>query len=147
MRSNFDIFSDDQAITATAFSTNYVDVGEFAGKGEPIDIEAKVTEAFTNLTNLEVGVYQCDTTGGVYTEVMSLPVVLLATLVQGYRFKLNFLPDVNQRYIKLKYTVTGTAPDAGEIAAQITAPGGVDRSYEDGQYFSPRNPSGAAATA
>lgn len=147
MRSNFDIFSDDQAITATAVSTNYVDVGKFAGKGEPIEIEVRVTTSFATLTSLTVDVAQCATVAGSYVVIESYPTVVLASLVAGYKFKINFLPDVNNRYIKLNYTVVGTNASAGTIAAEIVAPGGVDESYEDGLYFSPRNSDGAAATA
>lgn len=147
MRSNLDIFSDDQAITADAASTNYVDVGKFAGKGEPIEMMIRVTTSFNNLTSLHVSVTECDTVDGTYTDVMSGPEVLAASLVAGYVFKFKYLPKTTDRYIKLHYDVTGTAPTAGAIAAEIVAPGGVDDSYEDGLYFSPRNTTGAAASA
>ena len=147
MRSKFDNFSDDQAITVTAVSTNYVDVGKFAGKGEPIEMEVSVTEDFATLTSLTVDVAQCATVAGSYVVIETYPTVVLASLVAGYKFKINFLPDVNHRYIKLNYTVVGSDATAGTIAAEIVAPGGVDESFEDGLYFSPRNPTGAASTA
>lgn len=146
MLSNLDIFSDDQAVTATAVSTNYVDVGTFAGQGEPIDLLVKVKEAFNNLTTLQVQVQQCDTTGGTYTTVAETPAIPLASLVAGYKFKLQHLPDVKQRYIKLNYVVVGTAPTTGKIFAACV-PDGADAPIVDGLYFSPTNPTGAAATA
>lgn len=145
MLSNLDIFSDDQAITADAASTNYVDVGKFAGRGEPIDILIRVTEAFNTLTSMHVSVQQCDTTGGTYTDVVSTPEILLASLVVGYEFKIQFLPNVNQRYIKLHFDITGTAPTTGTIFAAVEP--GVDAPYIDGLYFSPTNSTGAASTA
>ena len=145
MLSNFDIFSDDQAITADAASTNYVDVGDFAGRGEPVDVLIRVTEDFDLLTSLHVSVQQCDTTGGTYADVASTAEVVLADLVVGYEFKIRFLPLVTQRYIKLHYDVTGTAPTAGKIFAAVEA--GEDFPYEDGLYFDGRNTSGAASTA
>lgn len=145
MRSNLDIFSDDQAITADAASTNYVDVGKFAGRGEPVSIRVRVTEAFNNLTSMHVSVTECDTTGGSYTDVVSTPEVLLASLVVGYEFVLRFLPKVTDRYVKLHYDITGTAPTTGKIAAEVVE--GEDFPFVDGLYFDPRNPSGAASTA
>lgn len=146
MLSNLDIFSDDQAITATAVSTNYVDVGAFAGRGEPIDLLTRVTTAFNNLTSLQVQVQECDTTGGSYVTVAETPAVLLASLVAGYDFKLQYLPNVTKRYIKLNFVVVGTAPTAGKVFA-AAVPAGADAPVVDGLYFSPTNPTGAAATA
>lgn len=146
MRSNLDIFSDAQAITGDALSTNYVDVGKFAGQGEPIPIRVKVMEDFNNLDSLHVSVFECDTTGGTYTEVLSTPEVPLASLTQGYEFVIQYLPKVSDRYIKLKYVTTGAAePTQGKITAEIVS--GKDFPYKDGLYFSPRNSSGAEATA
>ena len=142
MLSNLDIFSDDQAITADAASTNYVDVGDYAGRGEPVDVLVRVTEAFNTLTSLHVSVTECDTVDGSYTDVASTPEIPLASLVVGYDFKLRFLPAVSKRYIKLHYDVTGTAPTTGKIFAALEA--GEDAPYMDGLYFSPRNPTGAA---
>lgn len=145
MLSNLDIFSDDQAITADAVSTNFVDVGKHAGKGEPIDILVRVTTAFDNLTSLHVSVQECDTTAGTYTDVLSTPEVVLADLAIGYEFVIRYLPKVTDRYIKLHYDVTGTAPSAGKIFAALEH--GEDFPFRDGIYFSPRNPTGAASTA
>lgn len=145
MRSNLDIFSDDQAVTADAASTNYVDVGKFAGTGEPIPIRVRVTEAFNNLTSLHISVTECDTTGGSYTDVMSTPEILLASLTLGADLVIRYLPKVTDRYIKLHYDITGTAPTTGKIAAEVVV--GEDFPFVDGLYFSPRNSSGAASTA
>jgi hypothetical protein len=145
MRSNLDIFSDDQAITGDAASTNAVYVGAFAGRGEPVTIRVRVTEAFTLLTSLHLSVTQCATEGGSYTDVVSTPEILLAALVVGYEFLIRFLPNVSQPWVKLHYECTGTDPDAGKIAADVVE--GEDFPFKDGLYFSPRNPTGAAATA
>ena len=145
MRSNLDIFSDDQAITGDAASTNALYVGEFAGRGEPVTLRVRVTETFTLLTSLHVSVTECATEGGSYTDVASTVEVLLADLVAGYDFPIRFLPNVIQPWVKLHYEVTGTNPDAGKIAAEVVE--GEDFTVKDGLFFSPRNPSGAAATA
>ena len=145
MLSKLDMFSNNQAITATAASTNYVDVGLFAGRGEKVDVLVRVSEAFNNLTSLHVSVTECDTVDGAYTDVASTTEIPLASLIAGYDFKINVLPAVSKRYIKLHYNVTGTAPTTGKILAALEA--GEDATYVDGLYFSARNPSGGAATA
>lgn len=145
--SNLDIFSDDQAITATADSTNYVDTGKHAGKGEPIDILIRVTEDFNNLTDLTVTIKECDTTGGSYTTVLTLPAVLLAALVEGAEFAIRYLPKTTytDRYVKIGYAVNGSAPTTGKMHASLEP--GEDFPYREGLYLKPRNPTGLAATA
>lgn len=145
MRSNLDIFSDDQAITADAVSTNYVDVGKHAGKGEPVPIRVRVTEAFNNLTSLSISIQECDTVDGTYTDVTSTHDILLADLALGDETVIRFLPKVTDRYIKLHYDVTGTAPSTGKFAAEVVS--GEDFPFVDGLFFSPRNSSGAESTA
>jgi hypothetical protein len=146
MLSNLDVFSDAQGpITASAYGTSAVNVGKFAGQGEPVDIAAKVVQAFNNLTNLKITVREADTEGGSYTDVMDTPVVLLASLVIGYEFKLNFVPKVEKPWVKLYYTLTGTAPTTGKITSFLKS--GRNDSYKDGLFFKPRNPTGAASTA
>jgi len=145
MLSDLDRLSVQQAITGDAASTYHVDVGKYAGRGEPIDIVVRVVQTFTNLTSLHVSVQECDTTDGTYADVVSSEEVLLAALVAGYDFRIKYLPKADERYIKLHYDVTGSAPDAGKIDAFIEP--GEDEPYKDGLYFSPRNPTGAAASA
>ncbi len=51
---------------------------------------------------------------------MTIP---LASLVLGYKSPVITLPMKMERYIRLNYTVTGTAPTTGKVTAGIT--GGV----------------------
>lgn len=126
------IFSDDQAITATAISTNVVDLGvagtpyggkaalhQDIGKGTKVPILIQVTEAFTNLTSLTIAIE----TGAAVTlaTVVISKSILLADLVLGYQFVINVLPnEIDERYLGCRYTVVGTAPDAGKITAGIS---------------------------
>ena len=126
------LFSDDQAITATAVSTNVVDLGapgtpydaaaalnQDIGKGAKVPILIQVTEVFTNLTSLKIAIETGSTTS-LGTEVIS-KTVLLDDLVQGYQFPFMVLPnEIDERYLGVRYTVTGTAPDSGKITAGIT---------------------------
>ena len=131
------LFSDNQAITATAVSTNVVDLGateapvnraaptnpvliKDLGKGEPTPILIQVTEDFDALTSLNIAV-QVDTVEGFGspTEVLSVDVVL-ADLVAGYQTPIIWVPTkVNQRFMRLNYTVTGSNPTVGTVLAGL----------------------------
>lgn len=129
------LFSDAQAITATARSTNVIDLGATGtiygasaamnrdiGPGTPIPLLCQVVEAFNNLTSLTIGL-EVDTVSNFAspTVVLSL-VVPLASLAVGYQFPVHFVPlNTNQRYVSFNYTVTGTAPTTGKITAGFAA--------------------------
>lgn len=126
------LFSDDQAVTATARSTNVIDLGVRGtpydaaaalngdiGKGAGVPILIQVTEDFDNATSVEIAIETgaADTLG---TVIVS-KTVLLADLVEGYQFPVQILPnEVTGRYLGVRYTVTGTAPTTGKITAGIT---------------------------
>lgn len=127
------LLSDQQAITATAASTNYLDLGNPGtphgknqltrdiGKGEPVPFEVQVTEAFNNLTSLKIDLEVDDNTAFSSATVVTTYTVLLADLVAGYNIPHLFLPiGVNERYVRLNYTVTGTAPTTGKITAGVS---------------------------
>lgn len=128
------LLSNDQAITASAASTNAIDLGAegadtptpnmnagFAGH-----IMAIVTKAFTNLTSLTVAL-QCDSDEefGSATTLDSVTVAL-ADLVAGKTLKFR-IDEGCERYVRLYYTVTGSAPDAGTILAGFTLDDQVNR--------------------
>jgi len=128
------IFSDDQAIVATAFSTNSIEVtnGNLNGKqvafldiapGEPVRIVTRITETFDNLTSLlfELFVNNVDSFSGSETLVLQQSKEL-ADLTAGDTLidavlPNNVLPDPpSQRiFYKVRYTVTGTNPAAGKV--------------------------------
>ena len=126
------LFSDDQAITASADSTNVIDLGaagtpydaaaalnQDIGKGAKVPLLVQVTEAFNNLTSLEIKVSTGSTTA-LGTTVVS-QTILLADLVVGKQISLDFLPnDITERYLGIEYVVTGTAPTTGKVTAGIT---------------------------
>lgn len=126
------IFSDDQAITASADSTNVIDLGVAGtpygaaaalnndkGKGNKVPILIQVTEAFNTLTSLEIKISTGATTA-LGTTVIS-KVVPLADLVLGYQFPVDVLPDgIDERYLGIEYVVVGTAPTLGKITAGIS---------------------------
>ena len=131
------LFSDGQAITATAASTNLVDLGEtgtpYGGSalvrdvglgGNSVPLVVTVTESFNTLTTLTISI-EMDTTAAFSspTTVWTSPAYTLAQLAVGAKY---LLPDaipagVNERYVRLKYTVAGTAPTLGKITAGVVA--------------------------
>ena len=126
------LFSDDQAITASADSTNVIDLGVAAtpygaaaalnadvGKGAKVPLLIQVTADFDNLTTLEIKVSTGATTA-LGTTIIS-KVVALADLVAGYQFPVNVLPEqLTERYLGIEYVVVGTAPTAGTVTAGIS---------------------------
>lgn len=131
------LFCENQAITADAPSTNVIDLGQPGkpaghlgplirdiGPGNPIEVWVSVTESFNTLTSLAVGVeVDSDPAFGSPKVVTKTEAVPLASLVAGYRFKeLSFVPDgTDERYFRLNFDVTGTAPTTGKVTAGIVA--------------------------
>jgi len=127
------LFSDDQAITATALSTNVIDTGVRGtpydaaaalngdiGKGNPIPILIQVTEAFNTLTSLTVTLETGDVAGTLGT-VLNTESILLADLVAGKQTFMQYVPNgAEGRYLGVRYTVVGTDPTEGQITAGIS---------------------------
>ncbi len=118
------LFSDDQAVTADAASTNVIDLGvaRDIGKGMPVPLLIQVTEDFDNLTSLKVLVQVDDNEGfSSATVAAETGAILLADLKEGYQFPLAYVPNgVDERYVRLNYDVTGTAPTSGKVTAGLT---------------------------
>lgn len=118
------LMSDQQAITATAGSTNQIDLSPRGsgivrdiGPGNKVPICVQVTETFNNLTSLSVSLQTDeDSAFGSPQTVAVTPAIPLAQLVAGYQFNLDFVPrGANERYMRLLYTVVGTAPTLGKV--------------------------------
>ena len=133
------VFSDSQAITATARSTNIVDLGAAGtpagmtnavrrdiGIGNEIPIAVTITEAFNNLTSLTFQLeVDDDPAFGSPTVVAVGPAVTLASGNLALGKLINFpaeLPEgTNERFLGLRYTVAGAAPTTGKVFAAIVA--------------------------
>lgn len=137
------LFSNLQAITATANSTNVYDLGapgiahagslvqlkRNMGKAGNIPMLVQVNEDFNNLTSLDI-VMQSDEDEafGSAKEVFRVT-VLLADLVAGYICPIDKLPrGITERYLRFRYEVTGAAPTTGKISAGFVM--AVDGSYQ-----------------
>lgn len=129
---NQTLFSDAQAVTASAASTNILNLAPRAtglafdvGRGVNVPLMIKVTEAFNNLTSLTVSIQTDDNVGFASpTTIATTPAIPLASLLAGYVFPIDFLPrGISEQYLRLYYTVAGTAPTTGKITAGITLSG------------------------
>jgi len=129
------LFSDAQAFTATANSTNYLDLGDTAqpvlapaklvrdiGGAYDVPLLVQVVTAFTGLTSVEVQVQTDDNTGFSSAKtVASSGAIPLASLVPGYKFPIPVIPPgANERYMRLRYVVVGTGT-GGALTAGIAA--------------------------
>lgn len=129
------LLSDAQAITATAASTNIIDLGATGtvygagsalikdiGKGCDIPLLIQVVEAFNNLTSLAVTVQTDDNAGFSSARDVLSATLPLASLTLGRTFPIiEIPPGVAERYLRLNYTVTGTAPTLGKVTAGVIA--------------------------
>ena len=125
------LISSAQAITASAASTNIIDLGPIKnasyprdiGNGDEVAFLIQVVEIFNNLTSLQVDLQTSDdsTFATGVTTVWSKTVTLASgLLVPGYKFNNSDIePGLNKRYMRLYYTVTGTAPTTGKITAGV----------------------------
>ncbi|WP_026793135.1 Bbp16 family capsid cement protein [Pleomorphomonas oryzae] len=124
------MFSDAQAITATAASTNTIDFGPISprtknldfGKGDEVGLLVQVVEDFNNLTSLQIDLELDSTTTFTPDKTLPLGIYTLAQLKAGMQIYEDDLPrGITLQYGRLKYTVTGTAPTTGKITAGIVA--------------------------
>lgn len=130
------LFSDAQAVTTSVASTNIVDLdatgtpyGASAalrrdvGKGTDVPLTVNVIETFNNLTSLTIEVQTDDNPAFTSpTTVYRSPAYTLGQVAVGARY---LLPDTipvgtDERYMRLFYTVAGTAPSTGKITAGTT---------------------------
>jgi len=115
------LFSDSQAITASAASTNVIDSStDKISFGTPVEVLTQVDIAFATLSTLTIDLQTS------VDEAFTSPVTLdttgaipVASLVAGYRVKQKFLPKGNLGYLRKYYTVAGSNATAGKITSGI----------------------------
>lgn len=116
-------FSAAQAITASAVSTNTVDRGDNkdVGRAGDIPLLIQVVEAFNTLTSLTIELQTDDNSGFASPRSLYSVTVPLADLKLGYQTPVITLPQKTERFLRLNYTVTGTAPTLGKVTAGVVA--------------------------
>lgn len=138
-------FSDAQAVTATAISTNVVDLGPVTdntlrdiGTGEPVYLVFSVDTTFTasgaaTLTAALVSDSTANLATSATTHATPLSAIPVASLVAGYTAAVHLPPGNYEQYLGIQYTV-GTGPmTAGKINAFITKDAQLYRAYADRQ--------------
>lgn len=127
------LFSEAQAITATALSTNVLDLGAAGtpyggkaalnhdiGKGAKIPVLVQVVTDFATLTSLTITV-ETGAVAGTLGTVLATETILAADLVAGKQMNMQVLPDgAVGRYLGVRYTVNGSNATAGAITAGIS---------------------------
>lgn len=128
------LFSDDQAVTATAISTNVIDLGapdtpygaaaainQDIGKGAGIPVLAQVTADFATLTSLTITLETSAAAGLTSPVVLAEETVAVADLLAGKQMFNQVVPNgAALRYLGFRYTVTGSDATAGTITAGIS---------------------------
>lgn len=129
------IFSNNQSITATAASTNVVELSKSNGKfmevsfGKSIPLLIQVVEDFATLTSLTVAVQTDDNEAFSSPTTLVSSTIALAGLKAGKKFPIKEIPQGNEGYVRLYYTVTGSNATKGKITAGIVD--AIDNSYQD----------------
>lgn len=125
------IFSSAQAITATAISTNVLDLRQAATPttadeglvGQDLWLVVQVIQAFNTLTSLTITLESDSAVGLATTPAVhfSSGAILLAALTAGATVVRVQVPSGNyQRYAGLRYTVGGSNPTLGTVTAFFT---------------------------
>ena len=117
------LMSNAQAITASAASTDIIDRGDSkdVGRAGDIPLVIQVVEPFNTLTSLTIDLQTDDSFGFGAARSLYQIVVPLADLKLGYQTPVITLPQKTKRYLRVNYTVTGTAPTTGKITAGVVA--------------------------
>jgi len=108
-------------ITASAASTNYID-NKVASKGDAASLYlyVAITQDFDNLTSLDITLQQDDNSAFSSALTVESHNVLLANAVAGKIVEFELVPGDMERYIRLYFTVNGSAPSAGKVIAFMT---------------------------
>ena len=128
------LFSNNQAVTADAASTNIIKLAAGQLKevafGTPIPLRIQVTEDFETLTSLNIKVQTAsDEAFTSPVDLASTGAIAAADIKAGYVAPINFIPKGNLGYMRLYYDVTGSNATAGKITAGIVAAN--EGSYQD----------------
>ena len=112
-------FSDEQAVTATAASTNSIDLDVVnRGQGNPLSVFVGVGTTFAGGTSITFAL-QDSADDASFSTIASTGAIALADLTEGTVIdNIPTIPPTSKRYVRLNYTVSGTMT-AGTINAGI----------------------------
>ncbi len=127
--------SEEQAVTASAASTNYIDLGAARDLGlSKMDLAITVTEAVTAAGAATVTFQlQCDDNSSFSSAktVIQTDAIPKATMVAGYQFFLNIPVGLDERYVRLYYSVATGPLTAGKFSAAIVHGIQKNKAYPD----------------
>ncbi len=120
------VFSSAQAVTATAASTNALDLATATrniGAGEPIELVALVTTTTTSggSTTLDIALQDSADNSSFADTTIKQSGIAKATLVAGYEMLRAALPRGLRRYLRIYYTVNTANFTAGAFTAFLTS--------------------------
>ena len=120
------VFSDSQALTGSAASTNNIDLGQAnrnIGIGEPMAVVIVVNVAAGGTTPTLAAQVQFDSTNGFGSAVSvdSGPAWSQSQLVAGARFVIPIDADLTlNEFVRVNYVMTGTSPTV-TVTSYLTA--------------------------
>lgn len=115
----------DGPIVATAFSAGCLDGVQARdwGAGEPIKAYARITQAFNNMTSVNIDVGGADDAVGTnFTSYIGGgQTILLAAALINTLVSLGYINAgrTKKRFLIAKYTIVGTAPTTGKITCGL----------------------------
>ena len=113
------VLSEQQAVTASAASTNVVDQQAAGNAHSHAALVVRVDETFAGATGVKIALETADASGfGTKKEVFSIA-PSVASLTKGATVVKAILPAGLLRYIRGYYTITGTGT-AGKLSMFIT---------------------------
>lgn len=108
------LFSNAQTVTATAASTNTLDLGPGKIGGSLVRLFVTADEG-TGAGTIAIGLQSCDTVGGTYKTHYTTPAIAGTAMAAPYQVISMPLPAGCEQFVKLSFTVANT------VSAKITA--------------------------
>ena len=126
------LFSNDQALTTTAASTNVIDLGaddayiQDANEKGDVKLWAQVTTALAGGTSVQAVLQEDDDVAfGTAVTLVQSAAIAAASLVAGYQFPIEMPSRISKRYLRINYVIVGTftsgAVSAGLVLEKQTA--------------------------
>lgn len=134
---NLNLFSDEQAITVTAPSTDVIDLGvdRDIGSGEAIELVIKVNDLFTAAGDATLTIdveTDNDSAFGSANIIASSGAIGKAALTAGSEHLKIRVPMTTERYLRLNYTVATGPMTAGSLTAGLQLSRQDNRAYPSG---------------
>jgi hypothetical protein len=126
--------SNEQAVTATAASTDVIDFGQVnpnSGMSDHLTVAITVDEAVTASGSATVVFSVQDSAdNSTFVDLAATPAIGKAVLVAGYQLLVP-MPFSHRRYVRVNYTVATGPLTAGKFSAQIVTGVQANRAYPD----------------